>query len=112
MSVSDSLATGTTSASSSNNDPSPNTSNEPIYHTLDDESGAGTSFGPRLAPPSGSGRYRSSKGEPDDNSVYINSALEVVYPTSTMLRKQQQILEQMGQEDSDGRQEFDRLLGD
>ena len=29
-----------------------------------------------------------------------------------MLRNQQQILEQMGQEDSDGRQEFDRLLGD
>ena len=29
-----------------------------------------------------------------------------------MLRKQQQILEQMGQEDSDGRQEFNMLLGD
>ena len=55
--------------------------NEPIYHTLDDE------------------QHESFKQtvNHDDNScedqkVYINSALEVVYPTASLLRKQQQKL--------------------
>ena len=87
-------------------------SNEPIYHTLDDESGAETSVGPRSAPTSGGSRFRSAKGNPDDDLVYINSALEVVYPTSTMLRKQQRLLEQMGQQRNAGwHQKYDELLG-
>ena len=57
--------------------------NEPIYHTLDDEQY----------------QQRKSFNKPvghsdpnDDQKVYINSALEVVYPTESLLRRQQQKL--------------------
>ena len=93
MSVSDSLAP------SRSNNPS---SNEPIYHTLDEDQ-------PEL-------RRQQPPGNKDD-LVYINSALEVVYPTTTMLKKQQRLLEQLrsnqhhNQADDEEENEFDELLG-
>ena len=54
--------------------------NEPIYHTLDDEQQTKS--------------FRTTTKDHDDpcddQKVYINSALEVVYPTASLLRKQQQ----------------------
>ena len=67
MSVNDSLAT----------------KNEPIYHTLDDEQHQQQlSFN----------KHRTPNDAIDDQKVYINSALEVVYPTESLLRRQQQKL--------------------
>ena len=97
MSVSDSLATASRSNEASTN------SNEPIYHTLDEDQPV----------PRGAVGYPLGK-DPDD-LVYINSALEVVYPTQTMLRKQQKLLEQMGRaarpEEEEDDREFEELLG-
>ena len=67
MSVNDSLAT----------------KNEPIYHTLDDEQHQQQlSFN----------KHRAPNDAIEDQKVYINSALEVVYPTESLLRRQQQKL--------------------
>ena len=106
MSVNDSLATR----------------NEPIYHTLDDEQ-------QQQQPSFNSQHHRIENG---DQTVYINSKLEVVYPTASLLRQQRQKLlelqrqnqylkhrqrnlqhesgqEQMDDDDMD--EEFDELLG-
>ena len=57
--------------------------NEPIYHTLDDEQHQQhMSFNKPM------GQIDPN----DDQKVYINSALEVVYPTESLLRRQQQKL--------------------
>ena len=54
--------------------------NEPIYHTLDDDQ-----------QPSLNTKPGKTKGV-GDQTVYINSALEVVYPTASVLKKQRQKL--------------------
>ena len=99
--------------------------NEPIYHTLDDEQQHQQPTFNKLT---------NHETLDEDQKVYINSALEVVYPTESLLRQQRRKLLELQRQhqylkqsqrnyhrnpqendnmddDEDGDEEFDELLG-